>query len=66
MNDEKDQSRQGQCWRQKMMRGREGKCRQQGTRKDAKMEETATRDFPGGPMAKNVPCSAGAVGSIPG
>ena len=49
-----------------MMRGREGKCRQQGTRKDAKMEETATRDFPGGPVAKNVPCSAGAVGSIPG
>ena len=24
------------------------------------------RDFPGGPVVKNLPCSAGNVGSIPG
>ena len=24
------------------------------------------RDFPGGPLVKNVPCNAGDVGSIPG
>ena len=29
-------------------------------------QEVGHRDFPGGPMVKNLPCNAGDVGSMPG
>ena len=31
-----------------------------------KKKHTAIRDFPGGPVVRNLPCNAGNVGSIPG
>ena len=30
------------------------------------VKEGQTRDFPGGPLVKNLPCNAGAAGSVPG
>ena len=29
-------------------------------------QKTKTRDFPGSPVVKNLPCEAGDLGSIPG
>ena len=33
--------------------------------KESRDQESADRDFPGGPVVKNPPCNAGDMGSVP-
>ena len=37
-----------------------------GFEKEAFTVENTVRDFPGGPVAKNIPAGAGDIGSVPG